>query len=50
MDIKETDLYKPIYDYFTKLGYKVNSEVKTYDVTAVKGESLVIIELKKILI
>lgn len=47
MDIKETDLYEPIYDYFSELGYKVNSEVKTLDVTAVKDDTLIVIELKK---
>lgn len=47
MNIKETDLYKPIYNYFTELGYKVNSEVRSIDVTAVKDDELIIIELKK---
>ncbi|MCT4598850.1 MAG: DUF2161 family putative PD-(D/E)XK-type phosphodiesterase [Vallitalea sp.] len=47
MNIKETDLYQPIHNYFTDLGYEVKSEVKSFDVTAVKDDSLVIIELKK---
>lgn len=47
MEIRETDLYEPIYNYFTELGYKVNSEVKTLDVTAVKDDTLIVIELKK---
>lgn len=47
MNIKETDLYLPIYNYFTELGYKVDGEVKTLDVTAVKDNELIVIELKK---
>jgi hypothetical protein len=43
---KEADLYHPIQQHFTKLGYKVNGEVKDCDLTAVKGEELVIVELK----
>ncbi len=46
-NIKETDLYEPIQKYFTDLGYQVNGEVKTLDVTAVKDDKLVVIELKK---
>lgn len=44
--LMETDLYQPIYDYLTAQGYSVYSEVKNCDITAVKGEELVIIELK----
>ncbi|GKX31597.1 hypothetical protein SH1V18_40770 [Vallitalea longa] len=47
MNIKETDLYKPIHDYFTQLGYQVNGEVKSIDVTAIKDDELILIELKK---
>lgn len=47
MKIKETDLYKPIHDYFTQLGYQVNGEVKSIDVTAIKDDELILIELKK---
>ncbi|MCT4542622.1 MAG: DUF2161 family putative PD-(D/E)XK-type phosphodiesterase [Vallitalea sp.] len=47
MEIKEVDLYKPIHNYFTELGYKVNSEVNSFDVTAIKDNNLIIIELKK---
>ncbi|NQD68141.1 hypothetical protein HP456_19730 [Bacillus haikouensis] len=43
---KEADLYHPIQKHFTKLGYKVNGEVKDCDLTAVKGEELIIVELK----
>lgn len=44
--ILEADLYKPIQKHFTKEGYKVNGEVKDCDLTAVKGEDLIIVELK----
>lgn len=44
--IIETDLYKPIYQYLSEQGYKVCSEVKDCDVTAVKDEELIIIEMK----
>ncbi|EDL62842.1 DUF2161 domain-containing phosphodiesterase [Bacillus sp. SG-1] len=44
--ILESDLYKPIQKHFTKEGYKVNGEVKDCDLTAVKGEDLIIVELK----
>jgi len=42
----EIDLYKPIKEYFTKQGYAVNAEVMDCDVTALKDDELVIIELK----
>lgn len=42
----ETDLYKPVYDYLVRLGYTVHSEVKNCDITAVKGEELIVVELK----
>ncbi|MDZ5471534.1 DUF2161 family putative PD-(D/E)XK-type phosphodiesterase [Bacillus sp. 31A1R] len=43
----EVDLYKPIQQYFTKLGYIVHGEVNHCDMTAVKNDELIIIELKK---
>ncbi|WP_438311863.1 DUF2161 domain-containing phosphodiesterase [Sporosarcina sp. FA9] len=42
----EIDLYQPIKEYFTKQGYHVNAEVMDCDVTALKDDELVIIELK----
>jgi hypothetical protein len=42
----EVDLYKPIQRYFSSEGYEVYGEVKDCDMAAVKGEELVIIELK----
>ena len=46
-EIKEEDLYKPVKEYLEDLGYKVNGEVKYCDITAVKEDELVIVELKK---
>jgi hypothetical protein len=43
----ETELYRPIYDFLTAQGYTVRSEVRNCDVTAVKDDELVIIELKR---
>lgn len=42
----ETELYEPVRKYFTKKGFSVNGEVNHCDVTALKGDELVIIELK----
>ena len=43
----EKELYPPIRDLFEKRGYKVNAEVKDCDMTAVKDDEFVIIELKR---
>ncbi|HAA25001.1 MAG TPA: hypothetical protein DCE11_02605 [Ruminiclostridium sp.] len=43
----EKDLYRPVYDYFKNLGYDVHGEVKDCDITASKGDELIIIELKR---
>ncbi|MCT2535181.1 DUF2161 family putative PD-(D/E)XK-type phosphodiesterase [Aquibacillus koreensis] len=43
---KEEDLYKPIQRYFKRHGYDVYGEVKDCDITLVKEDELVIIELK----
>ncbi|OGI07680.1 MAG: hypothetical protein A2X41_04585 [Candidatus Margulisbacteria bacterium GWE2_39_32] len=45
--ILETDLFNPIHNYFKKLGYEVHGEVKNCDITATKGDELIIIELKR---
>lgn len=42
----EKDLYKPVYDYFTSLGYSVDGEVLNVDVLCLKDDSVVAIELK----
>ena len=43
----ETDLCHPIGQYLTAQGYTVRSEVNHCDITAVKGDELIIIELKR---
>ncbi|MCC6695090.1 MAG: hypothetical protein IT365_05620 [Candidatus Hydrogenedentes bacterium] len=45
--IRETDLYAPLRDYLAAQGYTVRAEVKGCDVTATKGDALIIIELKR---
>jgi len=45
--LKETDLYPPLHDYLVAQGYAVRSEVNDCDVTATKGEDLVVIEIKR---
>jgi hypothetical protein len=45
--MKEIDLYKPIQDYLIQNGYTVRSEVKHCDITAIRGNDLIIIELKR---
>ena len=44
--MKEEDLYKPLQLYLEKQGYAVNAEVHECDLVAVKGEEILIIELK----
>ena len=46
-DFREEDLYKPIYEYLSDLGYKVRSEVSHCDIAAVKGDELLVVEMKK---
>lgn len=43
----ETELYKPVKKYFEDLGYKVDAEVKSCDLTAVKDDIVIVAELKK---
>ena len=45
--LAETDLYRPVHDYLVAHGYTVRSEVRDCDVTAVKGDALIVIELKR---
>ena len=45
--IRETDLYAPLRDYLIAQGYTVRAEVKGCDVTATKGDDLIVIELKR---
>lgn len=45
--MKETDLSAPVKTYLNQQGYRVQSEVKDCDITAQRGNDLVIVELKK---
>mgnify|MGYP000858969820 CR=1 FL=1 len=45
----EQDLYLPIKDYLTKGGYSVKGEVKNCDITAVRSNELLVVEMKKTL-
>lgn len=44
---RETDLYEPIRDHLEALGYEVRAEVNHCDITARKGDDLIVIELKR---
>ncbi|MFA6241094.1 MAG: DUF2161 family putative PD-(D/E)XK-type phosphodiesterase [Candidatus Hydrogenedentales bacterium] len=43
----EVDLYAPLRDYLEAQGYTVRSEVNGCDVVAVKGDDLIVVELKR---
>ena len=42
----ETDLYPLLHAYLTAQGYTVRGEVKDCDIAAVKGDDLIVIEMK----
>lgn len=44
--MQEVDLYRPIQMYFLREEYEVYGEVKDCDMAAVKGDELIVIELK----
>jgi len=44
--LSETDLYGPVHGFLAQQGYTVQGEVKQCDVAAVKGDELVVVELK----
>lgn len=44
--IKEVEVAKPIEQYLEDLGYKVRSEVKGCDITAIKDEHFIVVECK----
>lgn len=44
--ITETDLFYPVRDFLINKGYIVHSEVKHCDIAAVKGNELLVVELK----
>ncbi|NRS19854.1 hypothetical protein HP398_25860 [Brevibacillus sp. HB1.4B] len=43
----EADMYEPIRNFFVTQGYDVFGEVKHCDLTAIKGEELIIVEFKR---
>ena len=45
--LRESDLYGPVRDWLVAQGYTVRGEVKDCDITAVKGDDLIMIELKR---
>ncbi|MCH5212560.1 MAG: hypothetical protein J1G06_06070 [Oscillospiraceae bacterium] len=47
--MRESDLFTPVKNLFCGMGYKVNAEVLDCDITALKGDELIIIELKRTL-
>lgn len=46
-NIRETDLYAPVKQYLEENGYEVKAEVVNCDITATRGEELIVIELKR---
>ncbi len=46
-DLKEEDLYIPVQTYFEMQGFEVKGEVNHCDITAVKDEIVIIVEMKK---
>lgn len=47
--ISETDFYRPVHDYLVKQGYTVRAEVRHCDIAAMKGDDLIVVELKRTL-
>ncbi len=45
--IKESDLYEPVKEYLDSLGYDTKGEVLSCDIAAVKGDELIVVELKR---
>lgn len=44
--MKEYELFAPLKALFEEAGYTVNAEVKSCDITAVRGDDLIIVEMK----
>lgn len=44
--VREADLYPPVQAYLTRLGYTVRGEVRNWDITAVRDDELIAVELK----
>jgi len=47
MSILEEELYIPIKKYFEKKGFKIKGEVMNCDIAGVKGDTLIIVEMKR---
>lgn len=45
--VKETDLYRPVAQHLTEQGYTVRGEVNACDIAAIKGDELIVVELKR---
>lgn len=45
--MRETALYAPLARFFTELGFEVKAEVKGCDLVAVRGDELIIVEMKQ---
>ena len=45
----ETELYAPVKQFLEGQGYRVRGEVKGCDLVAVRGDELVVVELKAVL-
>ncbi len=45
--MRETELYGPVREYLVAQGFAVQGEVKDCDLAAVRGEDLVVVELKR---
>ncbi len=45
--MKETDMYRPVYDFLAAQGYTVRSEVRGCDLVAVRGDEILAFEFKK---
>jgi hypothetical protein len=46
MSLKESDLYNPLKIYLENQGYSIGAEVKECDLVAIKGDEMILIELK----
>jgi hypothetical protein len=46
--IRESDLYAPVKGFLERSGYEVRGEVADCDLAAIRGEELVVVELKRV--
>jgi hypothetical protein len=47
-DLRETDLYAPVKAFLERSGYEVRGEVADCDLTAIRDDELVVVELKRV--